>query len=449
MQYSYSFDDELQQDWRWPEYFSPQADLEAYANHVADRFGLREMIRFGARVNRLRFDEQASRWHVSTERGDQVSARYVVAASGALDATNIPDFPGLESFGGEWHHTSQWPKAGRALRRPAGRADRHRVDRPPGHDRDRQDGRAPVRLPADARLQPAGQQPAAAARTTSRTGRTTTPSAATVMRQNFAAGYLPVPQYGSVFDYSPRGAQRILEQAWSQRNGLLFLRTFTDTMQTLEANEVIAEFIRGKIRQIVKDPDVAELLCPKTYPVGTKRICMDTGYFETFNRPNVTLVDVRTNPITEITPTGLRTTAGQYELDMLILATGFDAVTGSLTRMNITGRGGIRPAREVGGRPDQLPRLHGGGLPEPVHDPRPGQPRRARPDDHRRRVAGRLGHRRSSRTWTGAASPDRHDGRGRERLGAPRWARWPPRRCTGTPTPGTSARTSRASRGTS
>src|SRR5580700_5446165 len=110
MQYSYSFDDDLQQEWRWPEYFSPQADLEAYANHVADRFGLRELIRFNARVNRLRFDEHASRWHVSTERGDQITAKYVVAASGALNATNIPDFPGLGSFRGQWYHTSQWPK---------------------------------------------------------------------------------------------------------------------------------------------------------------------------------------------------------------------------------------------------------------------------------------------------------------------------------------------------
>src|SRR6201996_3850851 len=110
MQYSYSFDDNLQQDWRWPEYFSPQADLEDYANHVTDRFDLRELIRFSARVNRLRWDEEQQRWHVQTERGDHVAARYVIAASGALDATNIPGFPGLETFQGEWHHTSQWPR---------------------------------------------------------------------------------------------------------------------------------------------------------------------------------------------------------------------------------------------------------------------------------------------------------------------------------------------------
>src|ERR1700761_9285225 len=373
MQYSYSFDDELQQDWRWPEYFSPQADLEAYANHVADRFGLREMIRFGARVNRMRFDEQEGRWHVATERGDQVSARYVVAASGALDATNIPGFPGLESFGGEWHHTSQWPQqgvpfAGRrvgligtgstglqaatAIGQTAGQL--YVFQRTPAYS-----------LPANNRPLPPGYEQDWKDHYAERREE---------MRQNFAAGYLPVPQYGSVFDYSPGEQQRILEQAWSQRNGLLFLRTFTDTMKTREANEVTAEFIRGKIRQMVKDPDVAELLCPTTYPVGTKRICMDTGYFETFNRPNVTLVDVRTNPITEITPGGLRTTAGEYEFDVLVLATGFDAVTGSLTRMNITGIDGVdlrekwqeRPANFLGYMVAGFPNLfmiHGPGSP--------------------------------------------------------------------------------------
>jgi cation diffusion facilitator CzcD-associated flavoprotein CzcO len=340
MQYSYSFDGDLQQDWRWPEYFSPQADLEAYANHVADRFGLRDLIRFGARVNRLRFDEQTSHWHVSTERGDQITAKYVVAASGALDATNIPDFPGLSSFRGQWHHTSQWPRqdvsfagqrvgligtgsTGLQAATAIGRSAEHLhvFQRTPAYS-----------LPANNRPLPAAYE---------QEWKEHYPQRRAEMRQNFAAGYLPVPQYGSVFDYTPEERTRILEQAWGQRNGLLFLRTFTDTMKTLEANEVTAEFVRGKIRQIVKDPDVAEMLCPKTYPIGTKRICMDTGYFETFNRPNVTLVDVRANPITEITPAGLRTSAAHYDLDILVLATGFDAVTGSLTRMNITGLGGI------------------------------------------------------------------------------------------------------------
>ena len=254
MQYSYSFDDELQQEWRWPEYFSPQADLEAYANHVADRFGLRDLIRFGARVNRLRFDERTSHWHVSTERGDQITAKYVVAASGALDATNIPDFPGLSSFRGQWHHTSQWPRQGVSFAgqrvgligtgstglqaaTAIGKSAEHLYvfQRTPAYS-----------LPANNRPLPAGYE---------QEWKEHYPQRRAEMRQNFAAGYLPVPQYGSVFDYTPEERTRILEQAWEQRNGLLFLRTFTDTMKTLEANEVTAEFVRGKIRQLVKDAD--------------------------------------------------------------------------------------------------------------------------------------------------------------------------------------------------
>jgi cation diffusion facilitator CzcD-associated flavoprotein CzcO len=373
MQYSYSFDDDLQQEWRWPEYFSPQTDLEGYANHVADRFGLRELIRFDARVNRLRWDEQTSRWHVSTERGDQVAARYVVAASGALDATNIPDFPGLDSFRGEWHHTSQWPKEGVdfAGKRvgligtgSTGLQATTEIGKTAGHLYVFQ--RTPAySLPANNRPLPADYESE---------WKTSYAERRAVMRGNFALGFLPAAQYGSVFDYTQEERTRILEQAWAQRNGLLFLRTFTDTMLSLEANEVVAEFIRGKIREIVKDPETAELLSPRTYPVGTKRICMDTGYFETFNQPNVTLVDVKTNPITEITPAGLRTTAGEYEFDILILATGFDAVTGSLTRMNITGIGGTdlrekwqeRPTNFLGYMVAGFPNLfmiHGPGSP--------------------------------------------------------------------------------------
>ena len=373
MQYSYSFDDELQQEWRWPEYFSPQADLEAYANHVADRFGLRELIRFGARVDRMRFEERTSRWHVSTQRGDQVTAKYVIAACGALNATNVPDFPGLDSFRGQWYHTSQWPKEDvsfdgkrvgligtgstgiQAAPVVAGSAAHlHVFQRTPAYS-----------LPANNRPLPPDYEHEWKGHYAERRAQ---------MRQSFTATYMPVQQYGSVFDYSPEERARILEQAWASRNGLLMMRTFTDTGKSLEANEILAEFIRGKIRQVVTDPDVAELLCPKTYPVGAKRICMDTGYYETFNRPNVTLVDVRANPIIAITPAGLRTAAAEYDLDIIIFATGFDAVTGSLTRMNVTGAGGIdlrakwarRPANYLGFMVAGFPNLfmiHGPGSP--------------------------------------------------------------------------------------
>jgi cation diffusion facilitator CzcD-associated flavoprotein CzcO len=340
MQYSYSFDEALQQEWRWPEYFSPQADLEAYANHVADRFGLREKIRFGQRVSQLRFDDEAERWHVATGQGDAATAKYVIAATGSLDAQNVPPIPGLDSFGGEWHHTAAWPAGGvafagkrvgiigtgstgiqaiPAIAQTAGHL--HVFQRTPSFS-----------LPAYNRpLDPEYEQE----------WKASYPQRRAEMATSYALSYFPgAQQYGSVFDYSPHERQRILEEGWRARNGLRFLRTFSDTTRSMEANQVVAEFVRGKIREIVRDPEVAELLCPKTYPLGGKRICMDTGYYETFNRENVTLVDVRASPITEITPSGLRTTTAEYDLDVLVFATGFDAVTGSLTRMNVTGTGG-------------------------------------------------------------------------------------------------------------
>lgn len=373
MQYSYSFDEDLQQEWSWPEYFSPQADLEEYANHVADRFGLREKIRFNSRVNRLRFDEAIGRWHVTTENGHAVSARFVIAATGALDAMNVPDFPGLDTFQGDWYHTSKWPKEGvefggrrvgligtgstgiQATPVIAQAADHlHVFQRTPAFSL------PAFNRPLDPEYEREWKENYAARRAE--------------MFANVAASHFPIQRYGSVFDYSPEERQRILEESWAMRNGLLFLVTFTDTMLTREANEVVAEFVRGKIRRIVEDPDVAELLCPTTYPIGSKRICMDTGYFETFNRNNVTLVDVRTHPIVEITPTGLRTEADHYELDTIVFATGFDAVTGSFTPMNVTGVGGVdlrekwrdRPTNYLGFLVAGFPNLfmiHGPGSP--------------------------------------------------------------------------------------
>jgi cation diffusion facilitator CzcD-associated flavoprotein CzcO len=339
MQYSYSFDEDLQQEWVWPEHFSAQPDLEAYANHVADRFGLREKIRFNARVDRLRFDEDGSCWHIATEQGQSVTANYVVAATGSLDAANVPAFPGLDSFQGRWYHTARWPKDGVDL---AGKrvgligtgstgiqiapmvaetaAHLHVFQRTPAFS-------VPAfNVPLDHEYE--------------REWKADYPQRRARMRANPAAIYPTNQQYGSALDHTPQERQRILEDAWTGHNGLLFLRTFDDIMLNPEANEVVAEFIRGKIRQTVHDREVAELLCPTTYPVGAKRICMDSGYYETFNRDNVTLVDVRAHPITEITPTGLRTTAAEYDLDVIIFATGFDGVTGSFTNMNVTGVGG-------------------------------------------------------------------------------------------------------------
>jgi len=351
MQYSYSFDEDLQQDWKWPELFSPQPDLEEYINHVVDRFDLRRLIRFGARVNRLDYDEVKGVWHVATEAGHRVTAKYVIAASGSLDATNVPPFPGYESFQGELHHTSRWPTEGvdhvgkrvgvigtgatgvQIIPELAPDAEHLYVfQRTPGFS-----------VPANnQRLDPAYEQEWKSSYAERRD----------LMRNHPNALLLPnEAQHGSIFDHTPEEREKILEAAWDMRSGVLFFFLFSDVMTNIEANEIVAEWFRNKIRQTVKDPQVAEKLCPTTYPLGTKRLTIDSGYYETFNRSNVTLIDVRETPITEITPTGLRTSEGDYELDVLVLATGFDAMTGSMTRMNVTGVGGVDLREKWADRP--------------------------------------------------------------------------------------------------
>ncbi len=340
MQYSYSFDDALQQEWQWPEHFSAQPDLEAYANHVADRFDIRDMIQFSTRVTQLTFDEGSDRWHVLTDQGDRVTARWVIAATGSLDATNVPDWPGLDDFEGDWYHTSKWPKDG--------------VDFTGKRVGLIGTGSTGIQVT------PVVAEQAGHLTVFQRTPNFSVPSLNRPLepdyvedwRQNYSdrrkemrGQPLLTMSTGtgrSMWDYTPEEREQIMERAWRSRNGFELVRCFNDVSTDIKANDVLAEFVRTKIRAIVSEPDVAELLCPKTYPIGAKRICVDTGYFESFNRENVTLVDVHTDPITGLTPQGLATTAATYELDAIILATGFDAMTGAMERMDITGVGGVR-----------------------------------------------------------------------------------------------------------
>jgi cation diffusion facilitator CzcD-associated flavoprotein CzcO len=341
MIYSYSFDDELQQEWHWPEHFSPQEDLEEYANHVIDRFELRRLIQFGTRVTSMHFDEDRAEWDVRTDTGRRYRAKYVVAATGSLNATNLPPFKGMETFEGEWHHTSQWPRGGvdfagkrvgiigtgstgiQAVPVVAEQAEHLYVfQRTANYSLPSRNRPLEAEYEADYKSHyPERRQ--------------------MMMRTATAAVLTGMNMERSVFDVTPEEREQILEAAWESRSGFRFMGSFKDARTSLEANTVVAEFVRNKIRGTVRDPKVAELLCPKDHPIGTKRLCLDTGYYETFNRPNVTLVDVRTHPIVEITPQGLRTTAQHFDdLDILIFATGFDAMTGSMTRIDIRGVGG-------------------------------------------------------------------------------------------------------------
>jgi cyclohexanone monooxygenase len=338
LSYSYSFSPELQQEWRWPETFSSQPELLKYANHVADRFDLRRHIQFNTTVNGAHYDESAKRWLIATDRGDRLSAKYLVTAAGCLSATNVPDFKGIESFQGQWYHTSRWPKEGVDL---SGK-------------------RVGIIGTGSTGIQavPAIAEEAAHLHVFQRTPNYSLPSGNRPMdpdyerewkanydlhreldRSAYAARYVPAPDR-SALDTPPDEREQAFEAAWGE-GAFAMMLTFNDLRTSREANDTAAEFVRQKIRGIVKDPELAELLCPKDYPIGTKRLCLDSDYFETFNRDNVTLVDVKAHPIEEITPTGLRTAMQSYDVDVLVFATGFDAMTGPLLRMNVTGRGGL------------------------------------------------------------------------------------------------------------
>jgi Predicted flavoprotein involved in K+ transport len=335
VEYSYGFDEDLQQEWSWPEYFSAQPDLERYANHVADRFGLRRNIRLSNRVTKMRFDDEAKRWHVHTSKGDHAVCKYVIAATGSLSAPYMPPWPGREAFKGEIYHATEWPREGidftgrwvgqigtgstgiQAAPIIAGQAAHLHVFQ---------------RTPAFS--MPSGNRPMDPEH--EREWKADYPARRKRMLETYGASLIEQPDR-SIFECTPDEQREILEKAWSSKSAFKLMLAFTDVMTDKAANDIVADFAREKIRTIVKDPEVAELLCPTTYPIGAKRLCIDVGYFEMYNRDNVTLVDVRSAPIVAFTERGLQTTDAEYDLDIVIVATGFDAVTGALTRIEIEG----------------------------------------------------------------------------------------------------------------
>ena len=338
MEYSYSFDDELQQEWRWPEMFSAQPELERYVNHVADRFALRDRIRLSNGVERMRFDEAANRWHVHTAKGDHVVCKYVVAATGALSAPNTPAWPGRERFKGEVLHTTAWPSDGIDLTgKRVGQVGTGSTGIQLAPIIAAQAEHLTVFQRTPAFSMPSGNRPM-------------DPGHEQEWKQNYpqrrqemlqTAGVSMLQRSGvACSEYTEAERQALLEEAWTSQSAFQLLLTFSDVLTDKESNDVVSEFVRNKIRAIVKDPETAELLAPKTYPIGAKRLCIDNGYFETFNRDNVTLVDAKSSPIVEFTERGLRTTEAEYDLDVIVTATGFDAITGAMTRIDIEGVGG-------------------------------------------------------------------------------------------------------------
>jgi cyclohexanone monooxygenase len=337
LQYSYSFSEELQQDWQWTERYPAQAEILRYIEHAAERFDLKRDIQFETRVTTAVFDEAAQRWQVETDKGDRVTARFCIMATGALSAAKKPEMAGLEDFQGQWYHTGSWPHE------PV----------------DFTGQRVAVIGTGSSGIQtiPVVARQAAQLTVFQRTPNFSIPAwnePLTAERQaewkaNYAGHRARArdTRSGILYDYSQRGTfdveeperQAEYERRWG-RGGANYTHAFNDIFVKPEANDAAADYVRTRIRRIVQDPKVAEALVPKDHPIGTKRICVDTDYYHTFNRDNVTLVDVRQTPILTVTRDGLRTTEQEYPVDSIIFATGYDAVTGALDRIGIQGRGG-------------------------------------------------------------------------------------------------------------
>ncbi len=341
MEYSYSFSDELQQEWTWSERYSPQPEILEYANHVADRFDLRSDIVFDTKVTSAHYDEDANLWRVGSEDGETRTARFLVFATGCLSEPNWPDIEGREDFEGPTYLTGLWPHEGV----------------------DFTGQKVAVIGTGSSGIQSIPQiaQQADELVVFQRTPNYAIPAWNRDLDDDFVADFKA--RYGEIRDQArmeragfigsdvrheelalelPEDEVRAeLEERWRQ-GGLTFMTSYADMGISLEANEIVAEFVREKIRERVKDPATAELLCPDSYPIGTKRLCVDIDYFETFNLDHVHLVNLRATPIERITATGIKTSEKDYEFDAIVFATGFDAMTGTLAKIDIRGRGGAR-----------------------------------------------------------------------------------------------------------
>jgi len=337
-EYSYSFSPELEDEWTWTERYAAQPELLRYLNHVADRFDLRRDIQFQTRVVSAVFDEASGRWTVATDTGETVSARFCIMATGCLSAPNEPRFPGQDDFKGTIYHTSRWPHGGvdftglrvgvigtgssaiQSIPVISGQAAQVTVfQRTPNYSVPAHNGPLDPGIAADWKSRRAQRR---------------------AEQRASHAGFIAHDandQSALAVDEAER--QAIFEERW-RRGGFSLGGAFNDLSIDPAANATAAQFVAGKIREIVEDPRTAESLTPKTYPFGTKRLCVDTGYYDTFNRDHVSLVDLREDPIETITAAGLRTAGRQFEFDVLVFAIGFDAMTGALSRTDIRGRGG-------------------------------------------------------------------------------------------------------------
>lgn len=369
LQYSYSFSRELEQDWVWTERFAAQPEILAYIRHVAERFGLRRDITFSTRVTTMRWDQTIARWLVETDGGEQVLARDCIMASGSLSVSQTPLLEGGETFEGESFHTGAWPhrpidftgkrvgiigtgssgiQAIPAIARTAGRLTV--FQRTPN-------------FVVPARNRPLDEETQAA------------------FKRDYARHRAEARQVGTLYEFSARTAlsvdeaerEREFRRRW-EMGGVNFVHSFSDIYLDVEANATAIAFVHDRIGEIVENPETARKLMPTDHPLGSKRICVGTDYYETYNRPNVELVDIRAEPIERVTAGGIRTIARDYPLDVIIYATGYDALTGALLRIDITGLGGVTLADKWAAGPLNYLGLMTAGFPNMFVITGPGSP---------------------------------------------------------------------------
>lgn len=340
VEYSYSFDEALQQEWEWSERYASQPEILRYAQHVADRFRLRDHIRFDTRIESLVFDESTAHWTATADDGTVYRSRFVITAVGCLSAPKTPEIPGLDAFRGEILFTSSWPAEGVDLR------GKHVAVIGTGSSGVQS---IPV-IAREAATLTVFQR--TAAYTLPALNRASDPVEIAQIKASYGAlrakakatktGLIVDRGTKSALEATPEERKASFDQCWDVTGIFACLAaSFTDIATDEQANEMVAEYIRGKIRQSVADPHTAEDLIPRGFPFATKRVCLDTGYYEAFNRDNVRLVNLRRDPIVELTESGIRTESEHHALDVIVFATGFDAVTGPLVRLGIRGRDGL------------------------------------------------------------------------------------------------------------
>jgi cyclohexanone monooxygenase len=372
MQYSYSFSDELQQEWDWTERYASQPEILRYANYVADRFNLRPHIQFDTAVQACAFDEDANSWSVTTSDGGTATAKFVVLATGCLSNARKPDIRGLDRFKGAVYHTGNWPHEEvnfTGLRVGIIGTGSSGIQSVPVIAEQAKHLTVFQRTPnysIPARNAPLSGEDRAVFRKIY-------PEVRRFAREEAKNGiYTEVPDRGALDDGD--NERRCKYEARWARGGLTFMSVYNNLALDKGANDTAADFVREKIAETVEDRATAKLLQPTSYPIGTKRICIDTDYFETFNRPNVTLVDIKTNPIEEILPHAVRTGGKDYEIDALVLATGFDAMTGSVAKIDIRGRDGLTLNRKWAEGPKTYLGLMSAGFPNLFIITGPGSP---------------------------------------------------------------------------